>query len=139
MIARGSLGNPWIFERADRRARAGPPGAAEIEAELLWVLDRAAEHWGADRAARNLRKLYPWYVERLGYEGREADRFQRTESLDEVRELLAHGPSAGAPAAPSGRRSRSAIIAPPARPASAETRAFRAFLCREPFIKRRRE
>ena len=58
------------------------------------MLDRAEEHWGADRAARNLRKLYPHYVERLGFEGSDADRFQRTESLDEVRELLLAGPRA---------------------------------------------
>ena len=79
MIARGSLGNPWIFAElcADRD---GPPTDAEIEAELRWVLDRAAEHWGPERAARNLRKFYPWYVEALGYEGPAADRFQRTET-----------------------------------------------------------
>lgn len=87
MIARGSLGNPWIFAELTG-GRSEPPSEAEIEAELRWVLDRAAEHWGPERAARNLRKFYPWYVERLGYGGREADRFQRTESLDQVRELL---------------------------------------------------
>ena len=32
-------------------------------------MDRAVEHLGPDRAARYLRKFYPWYVERLG-EGR---------------------------------------------------------------------
>ena len=99
MIARGSLGNPWIFEQLTG-ARTEPPSPAEIEAELRWVLDRAAEHWGEQRAARNLRKFYPWYVERLGYEGREADAFQRTDSLDQVRDLLAQGPSAGACSAP---------------------------------------
>jgi tRNA-dihydrouridine synthase B len=87
MIARGSLGNPWIFSELAGRG-AAEPGPAEIEAELRWVLERAEEHWGPDRAALNLRKLYPHYVERLGFEGPEADRFQRTESLDRVRELL---------------------------------------------------
>ncbi len=93
MIARGSLGNPWIFaELCSERDR--PPTEAEIESELLWVLDRASEHWGPERAARNLRKFYPWYVEALGYSGPAADRFQRTETLDEVRELLAQRPVA---------------------------------------------
>ena len=87
MIARGSLGNPWIFEELTG-TRSAPPSAAEVEAELRWIIDRAAEHWGEERAARNLRKFYPWYVERLGYAGAEADRFQRTTSLDQVRELL---------------------------------------------------
>ncbi len=102
MIARGSLGNPWIFDQLVGGTDA-EPGADEIEGELRWILDRAAEHWGEERAARNLRKFYPWYVERLGYEGADADRFQRTESLDEVRELLAKGPPAGVDAAISGR------------------------------------
>jgi tRNA-dihydrouridine synthase B len=90
MIARGSLGNPWIF--AELMGGGGEPGPEEIEAELRWILDRAEEHWGADRAARNLRKFYPWYVERLGFAGPEADRFQRTESLDQVRDLLSGTP-----------------------------------------------
>ena len=93
MIARGSLGNPWIFSELTG-AGQGAPTAARIEAEVRWMLDRAEEHWGADRAARNLRKLYPHYVERLGFEGSDADRFQRTESLDEVRALLLAGPRA---------------------------------------------
>jgi tRNA-dihydrouridine synthase B len=90
MIARGSLGNPWIF--AELTGVAGEPRSEEIEAELRWILDRAEEHWGAPRAARNLRKFYPWYVERLGFSGPEADRFQRTETLDQVRDLLSRAP-----------------------------------------------
>ena len=88
MIARGALGNPWIFAELTGAAVADADPTA-VEQELRWLLDRAAEHWGPERAARNLRKFYPWYVERLGLSGAEADRFQRTESLDEVRELLA--------------------------------------------------
>jgi tRNA-dihydrouridine synthase len=88
MIARGALGNPWIFAELTGAAVADADATA-VEQELRWLLDRAAEHWGPERAARNLRKFYPWYVERLGLSGAEADRFQRTESLDEVRELLA--------------------------------------------------
>jgi nifR3 family TIM-barrel protein len=93
MIARGSFGDPWIFAELTGAAAAAADDEA-IANELRWVLERAAEHWGPERAARNLRKFYPWYVERLGFSGVEADRFQRTESLDEVRELLAARPSA---------------------------------------------
>src|SRR6201995_1259392 len=49
MIARGSLGNPWVFEELTGR-RAAPPSRAEIAAELLWVVDRAEEHLGTERA-----------------------------------------------------------------------------------------
>jgi hypothetical protein len=33
--------------------------------ELGWVVDRAGEHFEHERAARYLRKFYPWYLERL--------------------------------------------------------------------------
>jgi nifR3 family TIM-barrel protein len=88
MIARGSLGNPWIFAALTSGGEE-QPADEEIVEELRWVIARAEEHWGPDRAARNLRKFYPWYVSRLGYEGAEADRFQRAESLSEVLDMLA--------------------------------------------------
>ncbi len=70
MIARGSLGNPWIFERLrDGDDDDVEPSPAAVEAELGWVIDRAEEHWGPVRAARNLRKFYPWYLARLGRRG----------------------------------------------------------------------
>ena len=40
------------------------------------MIDRGEEHLGAERAARYLRKFYPWYLEGLGGAGREdADRY----------------------------------------------------------------
>ncbi len=62
MIARGSFGNPWLFEELTG-ARTEPPSREEVVAELAWVIDRAEEHLGPDRAARYLRKFYPWYAE----------------------------------------------------------------------------
>ncbi len=87
MIARGSLGNPWVFEELTGRRRSRPD-RSEVVAELLWTMDRAAEHFGPERAARQLRKFYPWYLERLGAPRRAGDAFQRTKSLEEARVLL---------------------------------------------------
>jgi tRNA-dihydrouridine synthase B len=87
MIARGALGNPWIFGQLSGR-RAGAPTHAEIVEELLWTMDRSEEHLGPERAARYARKFYPWYLERLGVRGPSADAFQRTASLDQARGLL---------------------------------------------------
>jgi tRNA-dihydrouridine synthase len=64
LLARGSLGNPWIFEQV-LGTRNGEPSVEEIVAELNWVIDRAEEHFGVERAGRWLRKAYPWYGERL--------------------------------------------------------------------------
>jgi nifR3 family TIM-barrel protein len=104
MIARGSLGSPWIFEELTGR-RSGPPDREEVVAELLWVIDRAEEHFGAERAARNLRKFYPWYLGRLDASSEVAEELQRRAGLERARELislLAGGPArtATAPAAP---------------------------------------
>jgi len=67
LLARGSLGNPWLFEQLlGRRDASQKPDRDEILNELDWVIERAVEHLGADRATRYLRKFYPWYVERLG-------------------------------------------------------------------------
>jgi nifR3 family TIM-barrel protein len=65
LLARGSLGNPWLFEELVG-TRVEPPTTEEVISELEWVIERAVEHLGTERAARYLRKFYPWYVERLG-------------------------------------------------------------------------
>ena len=88
MIARGSLGNPWIFEELTGRG-APRPEREEVIAELLWVMDRAEEHLGPERAARYLRKFYPWYLERLGADRTIASAFQESDDLDDARSLVA--------------------------------------------------
>jgi len=87
MIARGSLGNPWIFEELTGR-RTAAPQPEDVIAELLWVMDRAREHLGATRAARYLRKFYPWYLERLGAGKSTTAAFQEADDLDEARSLV---------------------------------------------------
>jgi tRNA-dihydrouridine synthase B len=87
LLARGSLGNPWLFQELVA-GRVGEPARDEILAELDWVLDRAAEHLGPERAARYLRKFYPWYLERMGGDTHLQDALQRADTLTEARELL---------------------------------------------------
>ncbi|HST70507.1 MAG TPA: tRNA-dihydrouridine synthase [Solirubrobacterales bacterium] len=96
MIARGSFGNPWVFEELTG-GRASPPRREEIVAEWLWVVDRAEEHLGTERAARYLRKFHPWYVERLEAPKEVADELQRSADLARARELIA---SLATPAVP---------------------------------------
>jgi tRNA-dihydrouridine synthase len=71
MLARGSLGNPWLFEQLIG-TRTTPPTQQEVLDELGWVIDRAEDHLGPERAHRYLRKFYPWYGERLGLSKGEA-------------------------------------------------------------------
>jgi len=88
MLARGSLGNPWLFEELTGRRRE-PPSPEEVAAELLWVTERAEEHLGRERAARYLRKFYPWYLERLAASPEVADELQRSAGLERARQLIA--------------------------------------------------
>jgi nifR3 family TIM-barrel protein len=91
MLARGALGNPWLFAEllGDRRER---PTRVEVREEMSWTIDRAVEHLGEPRATRYLRKFYPWYVERLQLDAQQAKRLQaalqQSETLAQARALF---------------------------------------------------
>jgi tRNA-dihydrouridine synthase B len=87
MLARGSLGNPWRFERLLGR-RDGEPSRAEVIAELRWVIERAEEHLGVERAGRYLRKFYPWYADVLGLTRREREPLVTAPTTDAARRVL---------------------------------------------------
>jgi nifR3 family TIM-barrel protein len=91
MLARGALGNPWLFQQLLGRREEGPT-RAEVLAELDWTIDRAVEHLGEARATRYLRKFYPWYLARLGLDRTTARRLeeslQQAPTLERARDLL---------------------------------------------------
>ncbi len=88
MLARGVLGNPWLFARL-LGTREEEPTTAEVLAELEWVMQRAVEHLGSHRAGRYLRKFYPWYVDRIGGSKALQGALQTTDTIDEARAVLA--------------------------------------------------
>jgi tRNA-dihydrouridine synthase B len=75
MLARGALGNPWLFAQLVR-GREEDPTPDEVLSELDWTIDRAVEHLGPERATRYMRKFYPWYLTRLKLEPRVARELQ---------------------------------------------------------------
>ncbi len=87
MLARGSLGNPWLFEQL-LGLRSEEPTHGEILGELDWVIDRACEHLGPVRAGRYLRKFYPWYVERIGGSRQLQAALQSATGCEDARALL---------------------------------------------------
>lgn len=98
LLARGALGNPWLFERV-LGEREGLPSGEEVIAEWLWVIDRSADHFESDeRAARYLRKFHPWYLARFKEIDPETftrtrlneinQDLQKTDSLDAARSVV---------------------------------------------------
>ncbi|CAB4877578.1 MAG: tRNA-dihydrouridine synthase [Actinomycetes bacterium] len=87
MLARGVMGNPWLFSEV-LGTRDEPPTAQEVVEELDWTMDSAVEHIGADRAGRYLRKFYPWYIERLSGGKELQDAMQRAEGVEAAREIF---------------------------------------------------
>ncbi len=91
MLARGALGNPWLFAQL-LLGRELDPSRDEVSTELDWTIERAVEHLGEPRATRYLRKFYPWYVARLQLEPAAArdlqESLQSADTLERVRALL---------------------------------------------------
>lgn len=87
MLARGGLGNPWLFQEL-LGTRDAPPSRDEILDELDWMIDALAEHLGPDRAGRYLRKVYPWYLTTLDVGKETHAALQRTDTIEQARELL---------------------------------------------------
>ena len=86
MLARGALGNPWMFGRL-LGTYQGEPEPHEVIAELEWIISSAEDHLGVDRAGRYLRKFYPWYADRLGLARREREPLVTARTTAHAREL----------------------------------------------------
>jgi tRNA-dihydrouridine synthase B len=91
MLARGVLGNPWLFQEL-LSGEQHRPSPEEVRCELEWTMARSAEHLGADRGARYVRKFYPWFVARLGLSPADSrslqEELQRAPTLERAGALL---------------------------------------------------
>jgi tRNA-dihydrouridine synthase B len=87
MLARGSLGNPWLFARLLGRYH-GRPAPDEVADELRWVIEGAEDHLGVERAGRYLRKFYPWYADTMGLTKRESQELLQAPTTEHARAFL---------------------------------------------------
>jgi tRNA-dihydrouridine synthase B len=87
MLARGSLGNPWLFQKL-LGLRSEEPTTAEVADELRWVIGCAEDHVGVERAGRYLRKFYPWYADTMGLGKRDREPLVTAETTADARTAL---------------------------------------------------
>lgn len=92
MIARGALGNPWIFSRTLSLLRSGvlppPPTLAERCETALRHLRLEIDRRGEVPALREMRKHLIWYFKGWPGAARLREKLVRAESLAEVEELV---------------------------------------------------
>lgn len=61
-VARGAMGNPWIFRSASSPGTDGEPATAERLAVMREHLDLAVETWGDLKGSIVFRKFFYWYT-----------------------------------------------------------------------------
>jgi len=92
MIARGALGNPWLFARTVHHLRTGEklpgPGPEERVEMALRHFDLLLRYKGEPVAVREMRKHAAWYIKGLPGAARLRDRINLCRSREELRQAL---------------------------------------------------
>ena len=87
-IGRAALGNPWVFGAMVTGAAAPAPTAQETAAELRRYAAELIALQGARRAAKDLRKFYPWYAAVHDLPDERMYRMQTADTADEAIDLF---------------------------------------------------
>lgn len=87
MIARGSLGNPWIFKSVNDR-KEYLPSAEERLVMLKKHAKLLAEYVSSHKCNLEMRKHASWYIKGLKYSSEMRNRINKTRSLEEMYDIL---------------------------------------------------
>lgn len=91
-IARGALGNPWIFSQLNRFLREGTfherPGMDERIAVMKKHLELLVQHWGDRRGASSFHKFFIWYTRGLPGMKLLRDKAFRTDGAEELSAVI---------------------------------------------------
>ena len=91
MLARGAMGNPWLFSELLGDGRA-TPAREEVLDELQWLMDRTSSTWAPIAPGASCARPTPgtWNVWARAHCGRELqEALQRSEDVGHARELIA--------------------------------------------------
>ncbi|MFA6290723.1 MAG: tRNA-dihydrouridine synthase family protein [Victivallales bacterium] len=96
MIARGAMGNPWIFEEIREGGLFVPPTSDELATEIELHLNDMVECYGEDMGMRISRKIIFDYLKGRGYSGELKNSVCNVKTMKELETYLAEirrGPS----------------------------------------------
>ncbi len=88
MVARGAMGNPWIFDEIMKDADFYPPTSDELADEILMHVSDMAELYGEEIGMRISRKLMIDYLKGRGYPGELKNSVCKIKTLEEMRPFL---------------------------------------------------
>lgn len=91
VVARGAIGNPWIFKQARDLMELGTYeefGLSERLEHFLNHIERLADVVGENQAVRDLRKSFAGYTRNIRYASNMRKEYMKCVSLEEVRELF---------------------------------------------------
>ncbi|GEM_PF-361128 len=88
MVARGAMGNPWIFEEIEKGKSFMPPTAAELADEMGIHVKEMAETYGEVIGVRISRKVVIDYLKGRGYPGELRNSVCKIKTLDDLEKFL---------------------------------------------------
>ncbi|PZC52547.1 MULTISPECIES: tRNA-dihydrouridine synthase [unclassified Mesotoga] len=91
VVARGAIGNPWIFRQAKDLIKFGSYDELTLQERLghfLRHFTRLSEAVGEDQAVRDLRKSFAGYTRNIRHAARLRNEYMKCNSFCEVKELL---------------------------------------------------
>ena len=97
MLARGMMGNPWLFREVEEKENYLPPTVNEWAIEMTTHIEEMAAYYGENRGLTLSRKLVLDYLRGRGFGGESKNRASGLNSLDEFYRfrdwLLERGPA----------------------------------------------
>ena len=93
MLARGAMGNPWLFREITEGDAYRPPTITELRTEIERQVTEMAAWYGEESALCLARKIVHDYLRGRGFPGPYRDRASHLRTLDGLRRLLADAPA----------------------------------------------
>ena len=97
MVARGMMGNPWLFRELQEKAEFVPPTVEEWAEEMSRHITEMVEYYGEERAMPMSRKIILDYLRGRGFGGESKNQASRLSRLSDFYffrdELVKRGPA----------------------------------------------